>query len=111
MQIIGPIPVVGNQDNGGQALAPMARDAPVAAVPKGTSSGQTRSETGERGQTPYRPALPRPDPNRPAGPPPSFDTTPLELDAERRQSEAANLWRSGAQAPAEDQTRQLDIEV
>ncbi|SIO11636.1 hypothetical protein SAMN05444722_0479 [Rhodovulum sp. ES.010] len=111
MQIIGPIPVVGYQDSGSQALAPAAPAAPIAAVSNGASAGQTRSETGERGQTPYRPAFPQPDPDRPAGPPPAFDTTPLQLEAERRQSEANVLWRNSGAPPEEPPARALDIEV
>jgi hypothetical protein len=114
MQIVGPYSVAGiYQDAGASPVAPAAPIAPVAAAAGGTSSGQTRGETGQRGQTPARPAFPTPDPNRPAGPPPAFDTTPLELEAERRQSEASVLWRSGAQTTqaAEPAERQLDIEV
>jgi len=111
MQIIGPLPVAAYQDNGVMTVSPAAPSAPVAPLAKGGSAGQTRSETGERGQQPPRPSFPAPDPDRPAGPPPSFDTTPLELEAERRRSEASVLWRSGAQPEAEPAARQLDIEV
>jgi len=111
MQIIGPYSAVGfHQDSVGPAVAPVTPIAPVTAAQDGASSGQTRSDTGERGQTPARPVLPLPDPDRPAGPPPSFDTTPLELEAERRQTEASALWRDGFKA-AESEQRQLDLEV
>lgn len=110
MQIIGPLPVAAYQDNGVMAVAPASPSAPVAPAAKGGSAGQTRSETGERGQQPPRLSFPAPDPDRPAGPPPAFDTTPLELEAERRLTEATALWRNGAAKP-EPPSRQLDIEV
>ncbi|MGC9419750.1 MAG: hypothetical protein ACP5EN_12340 [Rhodovulum sp.] len=111
MQIIGPLPVAGFQDNGVMAVSPAAPSAPVPPAAKGGSAGQTRSETGERGQQPPRPSFPAPDPDRPAGPPPAFDTTPLQLEAERRQSEAAMLWRNSSAPAPEQPARALDIEV
>ncbi|TCO70298.1 hypothetical protein [Rhodovulum euryhalinum] len=110
MQIIGPLSVAGYQDHGVTAVSPAAPVAIVAAAGQGSSAGQTRSETGERGQQTQRQSFPAPDPDRPAGPPPTFDTTPLELEAERRVTDAAVLWRSGT-ASAEPPARQLDIEV
>ncbi|MCO8144992.1 hypothetical protein NHN26_07115 [Rhodovulum tesquicola] len=110
MQIIGPIPAVGIQDSGVTAVSAIAATTTVAATGGGNASGQTRNETGERGQQPPRAIFPAPDPDRPAGPPPTFDTTPLQLEAERRLSEASAFWRSSA-PPAEPAQRQLDIEV
>lgn len=112
MQIFGPIPVAGIQDSSATQVAAAAPIAPVTAAAAGGNAGQARSETGERGQTPPRPTFPRPDPDRPSGPPPAFDTTPLELEQERRQSDAANFWRTGsAPESPEPPARNLDIEV
>ncbi|TCP38712.1 hypothetical protein [Rhodovulum marinum] len=111
MQIIGPLPVAAYQDNGVTAVSPAAPSAPVAPAVKGGSAGQTRSETGERGQQPPRQSFPAPDLDRPAGPPPTFDTTPLQLEAERRQSEASILWRTSSAPAPEQPARELDIEV
>jgi len=108
MQVLGPVAPTGVQDYWSVSIAAAAPSAPVAAAAASTDSGETRSETGQRGQTPPRPDFPRPDPDRPTGPPPAFDTTPLELEAERRVADAAQLWGSAEAEPAE---RQIDIEV
>ncbi|PTW50283.1 hypothetical protein C8N38_105242 [Rhodovulum kholense] len=112
MQFIAPISVGGAHDVAPTIVAPAAPTAPVAAAGSGGGSSQTRSETGQRGQTPMRQEFPAPDPDRPAGPPPAFDTTPLQLEAERRQNEASVFWRvEMAGDTSEPAPRQLDIEV
>ncbi|GAA0293793.1 hypothetical protein [Rhodovulum strictum] len=110
MNIIAPIPAVGFQDSGVSTANALASVTVVAPAAQGSASAQTRSETGERGQQPPRPIFPAPDPDRPTGPPPAFDTTPLQLEAERRMNEASLLWRSGTPMPEPTQ-RQLDIEI
>ncbi|ARE39409.1 hypothetical protein RGUI_1268 [Rhodovulum sp. P5] len=112
MQILSPIPVSGVQDHVTVSVAAISPSAPVAAASAGSGAGQTRSETGQRGNAPPRPEFPRPDPERPTGPPPAFDTTPLELEAERRISNATQLWGSTtAEAEPEPVQRQVDLEV
>ncbi|WP_237401418.1 hypothetical protein, partial [Rhodovulum sulfidophilum] len=109
MQIIAPVSVGGVHDVAPTTVAPAAPTAPVAAAQSGGGATQTRAETGQRGQSQTRQEFPAPDPDRPAGPPPAFDTTPLQLEAERRVNEASVFWRvemtAGSAEPAPRQLR------
>ncbi|MBN2906979.1 MAG: hypothetical protein JXJ18_09755 [Rhodobacteraceae bacterium] len=107
MQIFGPFPVVGVSDGALTTLAQTSTRTRVTPVPADDGATAPRSETGRRGQTPPRAEFPAPDPDRPTGPPPSFDTTPLEAVQERQRADAANLWR----ADPEPVIRRLDIEL
>lgn len=105
MLILGPMPVAGVQDATLFHVAPVTPVAPVAAAASGTDAGQTRSDTGERGQNVPKPEFPRPDPNRPAGPPPAFDVTPLQLQAERWQIPEARMGgTAGTETPESETT-------
>lgn len=93
----GALPVAPPND---QVHMPVAAVSPVKTVTAPGASGKTRNETGSgNSRTPDQGARikPPPDPDRPTGPPPTFEANLLE--AEREKLRAGPELRQEARSP------------